>query len=66
MYGYVFLLPEESGCGQIQLGEFLEEEGAGHGPCEVSCWPLLQGCWSGQFSKQTDEKVFGKLSVEVN
>ena len=66
MHGCVFLPPKESSRGEIQLGELLEEEGAGSGPPEVSCWPLFRCCWSGQFFKQTSPKVLRKLSMKVD
>lgn len=66
MHGHVFLHPKESSGGEIQLGELLEEEGAGNDPPEVSCWPWSSCFWSGQFFKQTNPKALRKLSMKVD
>lgn len=49
MYGQVFLHYEENSCRKIQCREFLEEEGAGHDPPEVSCGSFHRSHGTGQF-----------------
>lgn len=60
MHDQVFLLPEESGCGEVQCGKLLEEERAGHHPTQVSCGSWLDYLWPGEFCRHS-----GNVNGEV-